>query len=580
MSANDSGTSVKPVRFITPHPVPLIPSVHSVAGESSFVGRCTIYFTNTAPLASSSFSLIVTATDAETSESLGVVARESVDAIGAIIIDPRFTAGRKISFSVHAIFKRARPPAQLLVSDELWYGECVRELPEEVRRSIVERDLDLTGLQLTRSMPQLMLHATVRFDPSEPSAPVTIGARRFGEVALLRPVLWQRDCVALEKLIASPGVGQWTSAEHLGTMRSLFTRSFGLARIPRLTRTLARRGLRAMALCAALREVANTSHAMRHVLRFATPYCSPTAEERALAVMACFAPMQRGLGAAAAIAGHLQCGIDPNLIDTDSATPNINNATAPLLLIASRQNLCDVVELLLSRGARPDQQKRFNGCTALFIAAENGHIDAVNILLRAGASLLRRTDTGATPLYVAAQNGHEETVAALLTAGAECDEVRTDIGATPIYIASQQNYPAIVAMLIAAHADVNLARTDDGTTPLFLAAQGGFMSIVKKLIAAGADVNKAATDDGSTPLFIAAQKGHFEMVEVLIANGADKSIRGFGDQTPLEQAAAQVLGAAQRPFTHANNVDGSTALARKKKLVERKAVVALLTQDL
>ena len=60
--------------------------------------------------------------------------------------------------------------------------------------------------------------------------------------------------------------------------------------------------------------------------------------------------------------------------------------------------------------------------------------------------------------------------------------------------------------------------------------------MVTKLIAAGALVNKAETGHGMTPLYIAAQEGHTSIVSKLLQHGADKSIRGWQNRTPLEQA--------------------------------------------
>jgi hypothetical protein len=70
------------------------------------------------------------------------------------------------------------------------------------------------------------------------------------------------------------------------------------------------------------------------------------------------------------------------------------------------------VELLLKTG-KPDVDKetKNNGKTALFIAAENGHKDVVNLLINAKAVVDKaRKDYGRTPLYMAAENGHKDVV--------------------------------------------------------------------------------------------------------------------------------------------------------------------------
>jgi ankyrin repeat protein len=105
-----------------------------------------------------------------------------------------------------------------------------------------------------------------------------------------------------------------------------------------------------------------------------------------------------------------------------------------------------------------------------------------------------------------------------------------------LFIALQKGHLLIVNQLLAADADVGKARTSDGATPLFMVAEKGDLCVVAQLIAAGADVDKARTSDSCTPLFFAAQKGNTETVALLLKSGADKSLRGFANRTPLEQA--------------------------------------------
>jgi hypothetical protein len=61
----------------------------------------------------------------------------------------------------------------------------------------------------------------------------------------------------------------------------------------------------------------------------------------------------------------------------------------------------------------------------LFIAAENGHFDAVLLLVEVGAHKDKARDNGATPLFIefiAAQNGHLDVVRHLVEVGAEIDK--------------------------------------------------------------------------------------------------------------------------------------------------------------
>ena len=55
----------------------------------------------------------------------------------------------------------------------------------------------------------------------------------------------------------------------------------------------------------------------------------------------------------------------------------------------------------------------------MYIAAQEGHVEVVRLLLEAGADCNKaRTDTGATPLQVAVEKGHVNVVRLLKEAGA------------------------------------------------------------------------------------------------------------------------------------------------------------------
>lgn len=173
--------------------------------------------------------------------------------------------------------------------------------------------------------------------------------------------------------------------------------------------------------------------------------------------------------------------------------------------------------------------------TALYLAARHGHLQALDMLLLAGADLEARLHDGTTPLLSAAHHGRTAVAARLIAAGADVRAPRKS-GATPLYIAAQEGFVAIVSLLLDACAEVDTA-LKVGATPLYIAAQNGHAEAVALLLARGASP-AVARGAGTTALHAACNEGHAAVVACLLAAGADKfRTRGAGGQDALCIAA-------------------------------------------
>ncbi|OQS00668.1 hypothetical protein ACHHYP_02912 [Achlya hypogyna] len=188
------------------------------------------------------------------------------------------------------------------------------------------------------------------------------------------------------------------------------------------------------------------------------------------------------------------------------------------------------VKALLAAGVDPNGFANANGATALYVAADMGHAQIVEWLLRAGANINQFPEGGATPLYVAAQNGHGAVVELLLAAEANVNQARHD-GVTPLLTATSNGHNQVVSLLIKAKANVNLA-AKTGSTPLSFAAQYGHGSIVAMLLDAMANVNQPS-HNGETPLFVAAETGQAAVIPLLLYAGADVDKANNDGVTPL-----------------------------------------------
>ena len=178
--------------------------------------------------------------------------------------------------------------------------------------------------------------------------------------------------------------------------------------------------------------------------------------------------------------------------------------------------------------------------TPLIIAAHNGHLNSVKILLGYGADIEARGTLkvenevieGCTPLWAAAASGRLDVVKLLIEENAEVDG-RTSTGSTPLRAAAYDGYLDIVRCLVESGADVN-ARSRGDSSSLMAACYCGYLSVATYLINKGAFMDLKCNDlkNGNTALHYAVQRGHLEVVRQLLALGASQ-LRDNQGLTPL-----------------------------------------------
>eukprot|EP01084_Bolivina_argentea_P149008 260391_1 len=223
--------------------------------------------------------------------------------------------------------------------------------------------------------------------------------------------------------------------------------------------------------------------------------------------------------------------IDHGILDVNKS----NNEQFTALFNASQRGNAFIVKLLLQNGADPNQSN-FQGGVPLCIAAQNGHVEVVRVLLsHSNTDIDYQTLTGDTPLYTACHQNHSEVVELLLHPTNLIDDEKEDNkqrkganinlakhdGCTPLWIASSKGNIECIELLIKYDAEIDTPDTTDGVTPLFAACQQGKKKAVELLLAANADINGARSSDGFTPIIMAAYEGHIDTVELLLKLDAD-----------------------------------------------------------
>jgi ankyrin repeat protein len=231
----------------------------------------------------------------------------------------------------------------------------------------------------------------------------------------------------------------------------------------------------------------------------------------------------------------LDDGVDANLKHARGEEPE---ETA--LKLAAENGHLDAVKLLLAAGARPDEKfgSRWdeNQQTALMHAAKAGPLEVAKALIDAGAAATAKDRGGMTVLHYAAKGGHAPMIDLLVQEGAKV-EVKTKDGFSPLMAAANEGHAETVQALLRAGADPN--RFSQGMTALYYAASSGHTAAAKALLDANADPK--AGEPMYSPLEGATSQGHQEVVSLLLeAMGGKKRASGKGsaaDGAALSNAA-------------------------------------------
>ncbi|KAF6782827.1 ankyrin repeat domain-containing protein 52 [Colletotrichum sojae] len=226
---------------------------------------------------------------------------------------------------------------------------------------------------------------------------------------------------------------------------------------------------------------------------------------------------------------------DNNCEELQPHTTETSKPACPLYY-ATRLDLTTVVRHLTKHGKLDPNENSESGRTALGAACDKGNLEAVRLVMEAGANIDMVDHRRRTPIYAASHNGHVDVIKILLEKGADVS-VASQSGWTPLNAASDGGHLEVIKVLLEKGADVSVA-DNDGWTPLNAASSKGHLEVVKVLLEKGADIS-VASQSGWTPLNAASYGGHLEVVKVLLEKGADISVADNDGWTPLYTASSK-----------------------------------------
>jgi len=261
-------------------------------------------------------------------------------------------------------------------------------------------------------------------------------------------------------------------------------------------------------------------------------------------------------GSAGMIERLLEAGADVNRSSPEGETP---------LMTAARTGNRSAMNVLLDYGAAVDAIEEWRGQTALMWAVAQNQVEAVDVLLRAGADPNARSTGGFTPILFAAREGYLGALDSLVRAGANVDDTVPRNGMSALVMSvynahydfakglleAGANPDAVENGWSALHQVIWTRRPNLGRNPPFPVPYGDLdaFDLVRALVDAGANLDIQQTKEprdgnrnvlnrvGSTPFLQAAKVADVEMMQLLADLGADPSITTEEGCTPLMAAA-------------------------------------------
>jgi ankyrin repeat protein len=269
---------------------------------------------------------------------------------------------------------------------------------------------------------------------------------------------------------------------------------------------------------------------------------------------------------------------------------DLTEPTLPLVIAAvqRRRDISNYLAPLTRPKLRRDAVKQFRAIKkkwnkklirdprvkALMVATETGDAAAVSSLLADKVDFRAGDEWGNTPLAKATLGGHVEAVRLLLEAGADPDG-ELDAECTPLMVASKA---AIAELLIRSGADPN--KLIDGCTPLNAAVHRNSLEVAVVLLAGGAKPD-VLTEPHGCALSTAIAKGYLDLAQLLIDSSASVNLHSKKGWPPLMYAASYDREAiisklvAEGADVHFRDDDGDTPLTVAK---DYPRIVELLRQ--
>ncbi|KAL3579238.1 hypothetical protein D5086_020742 [Populus alba] len=295
--------------------------------------------------------------------------------------------------------------------------------------------------------------------------------------------------------------------------------------------------------------------------------------------------------------GLVQPQLNQNAFAEPSPTPSPSStSTAPALVLSNSGKRIDQagkkkyvkqvtgrhndteLHLAAQRGNLADVQRILNDISKMMGTSSGDDFDAEVAEIRASV-VNEVNELGETALFTAADKGHLEVVKELLQySNKECLTRKNRSGYDSLHIAAFQGHHAIVQVLLDHDPSLSQTHGPSNATPLVSAATRGHTSVVIELLSKDGSLLEISRSNGKNALHLAARQGHVDIVKALLSKDPQLARRtDKKGQTALQMAVkgqscevVKLLLDADAAIVMLPDKFGNTALhvATRKKRVE------------
>lgn len=195
------------------------------------------------------------------------------------------------------------------------------------------------------------------------------------------------------------------------------------------------------------------------------------------------------------------------------------------LHLAAGDGCIALVNLMLEAGSVDLDAKDDDGQTAFYCACEGGHMEASRLLRSVGAAINAPSGEGKLPIHCAAESDDSADGALvkwLLSEGAPFDAVDPSNGRQPMHYAAYMDHVPVGRVLKAAGASLDATETNASRKPIHTACDGDSLKFVRWIHSVGDSIT-CTDDNGDTPYDVARKEGSDDVAKWLRSHAASRS---------------------------------------------------------